>query len=190
MNGLRKAALYLHGLEETDRRWLLNALSDAERERLQTTLAELDEMGVPSGNAWLPELAEAQIMEVPEEESNPLSSEIETIKKAGLSRLMQIIEHEPVKIVAQLLRHRVWPWHQDYIDKQDPLKRKQLLRALESSTSPLLPKVETALLSALAARLDQTESVSGGGFEAALVVAQRDQESATQEPGWRRLWRR
>ncbi|MEW8229334.1 MAG: hypothetical protein AB2745_03350 [Candidatus Thiodiazotropha endolucinida] len=190
MNGLRKAALYLHGLEETDRRWLLDALSDEERERMHASLAELDEMGVPSGSAWLPELAEAHLVEVREEEVTHHSSEIETIEKADLSRLTRFFKHEPERIVALLLNHRVWSWHQSYMDKQSPKKRERLRRAFEAPVPPLKPKVEAALQSALATRMNKVESVSGEGFETALVEAQQDQQTAEQGSRWRRLWRR
>ncbi|MGD8911366.1 MAG: hypothetical protein PVJ68_01310 [Candidatus Thiodiazotropha sp.] len=191
MNGLRKAALYLHGLEETDRRWLLDALSDNERERLQTSLAQLDEMGVPSGKAWLPELAEAQTIEIREEESAPQnSSEIASIEGADLSRLIEIFEHEPDCIVALLLKQRVWSWHQAYVGKQYLQKREQLLRALETPAPVLKPKVEAALVTALAARLNKAESTPGEGFEAALVEAQQGKQSTEHVSLWRKLWRR
>jgi hypothetical protein len=190
MNGLRKAALYLHGLDEVDRRWLLDALSDEERTCLQATLVELDEMGVPSGNAWLPELAEAQAMEAREEESDHHSSDIEAIEGAELSSLIHIFEHEPDSIVALLLKYRVWSWRQAYVGKQYLQKRERLLRALETPALPLKQKVEAALLTALATRLSQANSASREGFEAALVKAQRDQDNTDQRSFWRRLWRR
>lgn len=190
MNGLRKAALYLHGLDEEDRCWLLDALDDDERERMQASLAELDEMGVPSGNAWLPELAEAYTMEVNEEESTQHNTKIEAIEKADLSRIMRIFEHEPDSIVALLLKHRVWSWRQAYVGKQYLQKREHLLRALETPAPSLKPKVEAALLTALATQLNKAESPSGEGFEAAFIEAQRDQQITDRGSLWSRLWRR
>jgi hypothetical protein len=190
MNGLRKAALYLHGLEDVDRRWLLNALSDDERDNLLATLTELDEMGVPSGKAWLPELAETHITEAREEENAPHSSEIEAIEGADLEKLIHAFEQEPESIVALLLKHRVWSWRQAYLGKQYLQKREQLLRAFETPSPPLKPKVEAALLTALASQLNKAESTSGKDFEASLVDAQRDQLNNEQPSIWRRLWRR
>jgi hypothetical protein len=190
MNGLRKAALYLHGLEEADRCWLLDALSDDEREPLQATLAELDAMGVPGGKVWLPELAEANVMEVHVEQCHSLASETEIIDVADLSRLTGYFENEPLRIVALVLKLRVWSWQQDYIDKQNAHDRKRLLRALQLQASPLKPKVKDAMLSTLAERLDITKPASEGDFDAVLVEAQRNQKITEQDSLWRRLWRR
>lgn len=189
MNGLRKAALYLHGMEEADRRWMLDALTDEEREYLHATLAELDEMGVPRGNAWLPELTEAHATDVREHEDACQSSEIEVIEAADLSKLIQVFEHEPDSIVALLLKHRVWSWRQAYVGKQYLQKREHLLHALETPGQPLKLKVEAALLTALATRLNKTETETGADFEAALVEAQQDKQSTDQVSRWRRFWR-
>ncbi|MCU7815185.1 MAG: hypothetical protein KZQ81_08245 [Candidatus Thiodiazotropha sp. (ex Rostrolucina anterorostrata)] len=189
MNGLRKAALYLHGMEEADRRWLLDALTEEEREGLHVTLAELDEMGVPRGNAWLPELAEVHTLDVREQEDVCQSSEIGAIEAADLSKLTQVFEHEPDSIVALLLKHRVWSWRQAYVGKQYLQKRELLLRTLETPGQPLKLKVEAALLTALATRLNKTETESGEDFEAALIEAQQGKQSTDQASRWRRFWR-
>ena len=44
--GMRRAALALHALGASDRRWLLERLDAGQRERLQPLLAELDALGV------------------------------------------------------------------------------------------------------------------------------------------------
>jgi hypothetical protein len=103
---------------------------------------------------------------------------------------MQIFEREPDSIVALLLKHRVWSWRQAYVGKQYLQKRERLLRALETPAPPLKPKVEAAMLTALATRLNKDESEAGEAFEAALVEAQKDHQNSDRGSFWRRLWRR
>jgi hypothetical protein len=190
MNGVRKAALYLHGLEEADRSWLLNALSEEERESLHITLAELEKMGVPKGDAWLPELAEAQLADAREIESDSKDSEIDEIDRADLSRITQVLESEPNEVVAMLLKRRIWSWRQAYVSKLYLQKREQLLRALETPERPIKPKVEAALITALATRLMSLESESAKGFEGALADARFSEKSAKRGLRWSWLWLR
>ncbi|MES9978924.1 MAG: hypothetical protein ABW107_09265, partial [Candidatus Thiodiazotropha sp. 6PLUC5] len=132
MNGLRKAALYLHSIGEKDRRWLLDALLDDERERLQATLSELDEMGVPKGDPFLPDIAEAYIYDGEEIESGNPDIETEEIDRASQVQISQVLDSEPDSVVAMILKQRLWSWRQDYIGKQYLQKRKQLLEELET----------------------------------------------------------
>jgi hypothetical protein len=190
VNGLRKAALYLHGLEEPDRLWLLNALSQDEREQIQAVIGELQAMKVPSGNAWLPELVEAQAVEQQSAETDVSETQIEAIDRADLAKISQALEDEPDWVVALLLKHRVWSWRQAYISKQYLRKREQLLRALEIPGRSLKPKVEDALLRAFAVRLTWIDAESTAGFEAVMAEAERRESKTTRTSGWSRLWRR
>lgn len=45
-HGERRAALALHAVAPADRRWLLERLDGAQRERLQALLTELDSLGI------------------------------------------------------------------------------------------------------------------------------------------------
>jgi hypothetical protein len=190
MNGLRKAALYLHGLDEADRRWLLDALEDGERDRLLATLNELDEMGVPRGDPWLPELAEAHATDGQVTKRGNGGSDIEAIDKADLSGITQAFDGEPDRVVAMLLKHRVWSWRQAYVGKQYLQKRERLLHALETPDRPLKSKTEAALISALAAKLNSLGSVVHDGFETALATEQRNNRAGSRKSPWRRLWQR
>lgn len=190
MNGLRKAALYLHGLDEGDRRWLLDALGDEERERLLATLGELDEMGVHRGDPWLPELAEVHAIDGREADRIDPGSEIEEIERADLPMITKVFDDEPDRIVAVLLKRRIWSWRQAYIGKQYLQKRERLLHALETPDHPLKPKLEAALITALATRLNSLQAIPQEGFETALAEARRDDQSGVHKSPWRRLWRR
>ena len=54
MKGIRQAALCLHGLNEHDRKWLLNQLPSIHRNALRGMLRELNQIGVPRGQSWVP----------------------------------------------------------------------------------------------------------------------------------------
>ncbi len=189
MNGLRKAALYLHGLSETDRLWLLDALSDEERAQLSACMEELAAMDIPNGNPWLPELAESQTFEKPRVESDDTEPELEAIDRADLAQINRALEDEPEWLIALLLKHRVWSWRQAYIGKQYLRRREQLLRALESPVPSLKPKVEKALVRALSTQLAKIASASEG-FEAALAESQRKASKSDHTTRWSRIWRR
>jgi hypothetical protein len=192
MNGLRKAALYLHGLDEADRSWLLDALTEEERQRLKKTLTELDEMDIPRSDAWLPELAETYSYagEDVNDNNNDQASVIEAIERADLSTLTEIFSNEPDRIVAILLKYRVWSWRQTYISKQYLQKRERLLHALETPDQRLKPKLVNALLNSLVIRLNSLESKAAKRFEAVLSKEQQSEQVVAQPSHRRWLWRR
>ncbi|MEJ2610287.1 MAG: hypothetical protein P8179_09400, partial [Candidatus Thiodiazotropha sp.] len=181
------AALYLHGLGEEDRHWMLEALSEEERESVHATLIELDEMGVPRGNAWLTELHAIDRQEIA---CGDPDTEIEKIDEASLPDITQALESEPDWVVALLLKQKVWSWRQGYISNQYLQKREHLLRLLETPEQPLRPKVKAALIGALAMRLNNLKLESAEGFEAALADAHRNERAAGKGSRWSRLWRR
>ncbi|MES9851134.1 MAG: hypothetical protein ABW170_04800 [Candidatus Thiodiazotropha sp. L084R] len=190
MNGLRKAALYLHSIGEEDRRWLLDALLDEDRERLQATLFELDEMGVPKGDPLLPDIAEVYKCNGEEIESSDPVTEIEKIDQVSQALISQVLEREPDNVIARVLNQRVWSWRQDYISKQYLQKRKHLLEELETPHQSLKPKVESALLHTLVTRLNKVDLKSTERFETVLADAERSESAIHKRNGWRGLWRR
>lgn len=188
MTGLRKAALYLHGLDAADRHWLLDALSDAERARLQTTLDELKGMGVPSGGAWFPELAHLHSLDTRAAGDNDIAEALERIDRADIERVARVLAAEPGNLVTWVLKRKSWSWRQAYLGRQTPDRREALLRALETPTQALKPKVDEALLITLAVRLDSGDQDAPPDFEATLAAAARGTGGKGRR--WSRLWRR
>jgi hypothetical protein len=190
VNGLRKAALYLHSLNEADQHWLLNALSEAEREQLAEVTEELETMGIPKGHAWLPELAETHSVGSGNRLSEALQKACETIDQADLAVITQVFEQEPDWVEALLLKYRVWSWRQSYIGKQYLQKREHLLKLLESPDPPMKAKLQEALLVAFAGRLKQLHSTANTDFEAVLSETEIKAMKSVKGSAWKRLWRR
>ncbi|HHJ13926.1 MAG TPA: hypothetical protein ENJ79_06045 [Gammaproteobacteria bacterium] len=192
MTGVRRVALYLHGLHADDRQWLLENLDPDDRRKLRSMLTELEQMDVPRDQAWLPDLAGAAVEKEPEP-SGPVGAKdyVDKIESADPERIAAVLDHETTAVVVQILNYRMWSWRQFYISRQFVQRRRCLVQALEQPGYRPKPRVQAALLEALAARLDVNGEVDQGtSFEAhlsgALAVAGRKRSASL----WARLWRR
>lgn len=187
MNGVRMAALYLHGLEESDRDWLLNSLSTNERYLLNEKLLELTELGIPQGTAWLPEITIDQANK-DEESKEKLESQdlIDAVNAANHETVFKLLDNLPVELVVLILNLNVWSWRQTYISKQYLKKRKAILQALEKPCALRKQKVQNALLQSLSKQLLSASNNSSDKFDLALKTAQ----NKTERSVWRKLWRR
>lgn len=87
--GLRRAALSLHGLAEQDRSWVLAALRPEQRAMLQPMLAELRELGIPADAALHGTL---------------LDGPARVLDAQDLAALAGVLREEPPKLGAILLR--------------------------------------------------------------------------------------
>jgi flagellar motor switch protein FliG len=186
MKGVRKAALYLHGLNSDDRNWLLDALSEEERKSINPALSELKQMDIPKGEAWLSEIDNVH----PQEDNNldieNTEIEFNTIDRSDITKISHILTREPNEIVVLLLKLRLWSWRQSYINNLYLKKQKRIVKALEEPKAPIKNKVESALMTAFANQVRSKQKDKNNSFEAALVDASKKKRQSI----WGRLWRR
>jgi len=142
MNGLRRAALALHGLPEHDRHWVLERLGGADRARLAQLLEELRKLGIPPDESLL---AEAQ-KRIPETRAPS------RIHEASAAQMLAILAREPAGLIAAVLRIESWPWEAAFLARLEPALRERVASAMrrDDRTSE---KLSEALRSCLESRL-------------------------------------
>ena len=111
--GLRRAALLLHGVDRSDREWLLSELAAAQRSQLERLLGELVVLGVPASPELIDDLLSTGIAG-PGPTPSPESDSIETLA-LRLTRLpagavAAVLHHEPDALVARTLALVDGPW--------------------------------------------------------------------------------
>lgn len=194
MSGFRRAALCLYALDIADQEWLLQKLSEPQRERLQQMLQELTQMGVPKDQKWFPDLVQESSSELTEQSytCDETQAYIRQIDKAHPDQIAKILDHEPVSVVTPILSQRVWAWRQAYLSIHKAHKHQHLLHNLERTSQAIKPKVSTALLTALAKRLDieQRHLDCNKEFDAVLSDSVLSEATIHQPRSWKRLWRR
>ncbi|ODB95129.1 hypothetical protein A3197_17340 [Candidatus Thiodiazotropha endoloripes] len=186
MNGMRKAALYLHGLNESDRDWLLNSLTSSERNILNEKLLELSELGIPEGTAWLPEITINTTSNDEADNESEYTRAIDAINSADHESVFKLLDHLPVEMVVLVLNLSIWSWRQAYISTQYIKKRKVVLHAIEKPFVKRKTKVQNALILSLHKQLNSSAKQQVNKFDIALETAQNSVNGSI----WRKLWRR
>jgi hypothetical protein len=155
--GLRRAALELHALGESDRNWVLAALPVGERGTLETLLAELRALGIPSdaGLPASPAVAPAPAATLPPAPAPAPQPEavpaLECLDAGRVTALARVLAAEPVALTRALLAVRRWHWRDALLRELDPPRRLELAGTFDA-TAPA-PRLQAALLQALTRRL-------------------------------------
>ncbi len=192
MSGVRRAALYLYSLHADDQYWLLKNLSSDQRSQLQTVMDELELMSIEKHKACFPELVQASAkMNAGLAESDEMKRQVAIIEAAHPQQILEVLEGEPSRVVAQILGYRMWSWRPVYLAEQDVQKKQCLLRTLEDPAGAAKPKVQSALVAALAARLNLQAERQAQTFDAVLYDAEYPSNNKIKlSSRWGNLWRR
>lgn len=146
LDPLRSAALTLHALDAPDRQWLLEGLSQRQREMLLPLLEELQVLGIPGDPALLQELHPHG--------DTPAQSPAwpETLDPGEVATLARVLADEPVGLTRSLLAIRAWRWTPQLIAALDE-RRRQELEAQPAARAPA-PVLQSAILQALKMRCE------------------------------------
>lgn len=100
----RQSALLLHGLNEPDRRWVLERLDEKEQRFLGEHLAELRNLGIPGDPTLI------DVFRHPE----PVAAD-DQLRSASVAQIQILLADEPIWLVRHVLSLEDWPWRQDFL---------------------------------------------------------------------------
>ena len=157
MEQYQQAALSLHAMHASDRRWLLEQLPVSQRSRLASMLDELEQLGVPREPVLLEEVSNAQ----PAPSSvHPL---VEPLRRQDARQLGRVLEAEPDAVAVALLG-RVGPWRDDVLAGLPAARREAIEGALDR-VSPLPDSAYEALCEATLLTLEITPGDAAAAHE-------------------------
>jgi hypothetical protein len=154
MSGHRQSALLLHELDEEDRQWLVEQIPNADRSILKELLGELQSLRIPTdGNL----LERVKAMRVDESKNAPAQPAApgDTIRHASVQLMSDLLEREPVWLLAVILGIEGWPWREQFLTQLEPMRRDAVRAAMREATAPRLKAV---LIEELETRLAQWRS--------------------------------
>jgi len=152
MSEMKRAALTLHGLTDSDREWVLSQLPDAQSGELRTLVDELRALGFPQDLGLEPDPPPA----APKATSAPASTppvvgKLEQVTPKALYRVLQ--DESPV-LVSTLLEYRGWRWSRGLLRRFKRAQRRLITEQLNGAASSTTKRVQRELLEVVAAALD------------------------------------
>lgn len=176
-----KAALLLHALSESDRAWLLGQLPLPQQQQLQTLLDELEILHIPVDRDFVRQVMAASAAGA----SQSKSDTDDALESADPRALAQVLNTEPVELVASLIAMRTWPWKERLLSELKDAKRSMVLARLgqtsASAESRPVRQIDLQLMDLLAERLALTPPAASSSERGSL---------ASMRPWWQRLLRR
>jgi hypothetical protein len=136
---LRKAAMLLHSMAESDRGWMLARVDQAQRPRLEALLAELAALDFPIDANLVRESLSAVGTKVVTPLPRPADLSGWSVDDAA-----QVLVSEPDDVIALLLRAGDWPWAVPLRARLGP----ERTRTIEASPYSTAPQVSAVLLDA------------------------------------------
>ncbi len=119
MSDLRRAALTLHGLTDSDRAWMLERIAPAQRRALESLLTELANLGIPPDAAIVQQAIAAS-------RDGTAPSARAALDALTPEQAASLLAGEPAGLVARLLAARAWPWTEAFLHALDASARRRI----------------------------------------------------------------
>jgi hypothetical protein len=181
MDVQRRAALALHGLQDSDRDWILGQLPGTARTRLNGLLTELGTLGIPAD----PTLAAAATREAapaPTAAVAPSATPLDRIGAATPALVCAALAGESDEVIAACFGLEAWAWRNAALARWPRDRRARIVAAIHRQAgTQAAPKRREALLAAFDARL----AVAAPGVSAMDIArASISRIAAASRTGW------
>lgn len=148
---LRKVALCLYSLNETDRNWLINKLPENTVSGIKYLLEELKITGIPSNENWV-----AQLFSYTSTHQETRSKEqliINRINNSDIGKIFNLLKDEPVHVIAIIMSHESWIWRKKVIRKFSKRIRSEIEQKINDINGKITEKIKQEYISALDRKL-------------------------------------
>lgn len=148
---LRRAALYIHGMNAGEQNQILARLNEADVASLQPLLAELGALGVPRSLGR--QFADAPRAIGRDAARRELEADVGALKAEDVAR---VLARCSAGIAARFIGASNWPWREDVLGRL-PASHRSELRVVDCEGGwPLAPAVKTAICERLIREVAQT----------------------------------
>lgn len=135
---LRKAALTLHSLNASDKKWILDRVLESEKALLEPLLDELKHIGLTQS---LPFDLDSELSQnVAESATSEISTHtkdnfIKVIDDLPFHIIEEVLKGESLVVIARLLSINDWQWCDVYLNSLTTLEKRQLERLHATPTN-------------------------------------------------------
>lgn len=147
---MKRAALTLHSLADSDREWVLSQLPDAQSDALRALVDELRALGFPQDVNLATPPAEPKA--APPVASTPPA--VGKLEQATPKALYRVLQDESPALVSTLLEYRGWRWSRGLLRRFKRSERRVITEQLNSASSSSTKRVQRELLEVVASALD------------------------------------
>ena len=179
MKNIRKAALRIHSLEKADRQWLLNQLSPAERNFIESSLDELTNLGLASDTSLDGSFDELFIRAQASIADEKDGGHVGILHEQPPELIFQALDQEPDWIVALVLSHSDWDWTGYVVGEMEGERAKRICELSKNLGSVNETRLGASVANHFAEKLEQRhpEHKEPGRFEAMLGNLHVNRES-------------
>lgn len=111
METYKKAALYLHGMDDDDASWMLQKLPEDKSVYLKKLMDELSELGIPKERTLLSDVgSEDRKLLI-----NDADTECSKLSRVESHKIITVFETESDELLAFFLSIYPWAWKQDVL---------------------------------------------------------------------------
>lgn len=165
MTEMKRAALTLHSLADSDREWVLSQLPDGQSDALRALVDELRALGFPRDVHLATPPAEPEAK--PAAERAPPA--VGKLDQASPKALYQVLRDESPVLVSALLEYRGWRWSRGLLRRFKRSERRVIAEQLKGASSSSTKRVQRELLDVVASALDghggrRIDEAGGGQF--------------------------
>lgn len=160
MEAYKKAALYLHGLNEEDASWMLQQLPEDKSSFLQTILDELQQLGIPKERTLLDDVLSSQ----QGIQAETAEREVSFLASIDAGDIVSAFESESDEVFALFLSIHEWPWKEQALSGSGLREQKLKYYTAANTDVQISEKAKRALIKSVFTVINsQTErSVSQG----------------------------
>lgn len=186
---VRQAALLLHGLGETDRAWLLERLSEAERSTMVGLLSELASLGIPSDRAFVEEVvaaaaSRAEPADAVQGAGDEPGRRVASLARASPEAIAKVLRDEPPGLVACVLRLHPWPWREAVLGHLGPVAAARIEQSMRERSPRGGAILSGRLMEALIQRVDAERSRAPERYTAAQAGVGALRHAAKRISSW------
>jgi hypothetical protein len=161
MRAYKRAALYLHGLSDADKSWMLGNIPSIHSERLEELLDSLRRLGIPRDCTLFSNIDAMEINgSIMDEKDGHLDMAIQVIDEARADEIIELLEYEPLELVNALLEFREWSWKTSFLDLIDSGEYDILVKLTKSSSEEINERVVNLIIKKLYQKMKGQELCS------------------------------
>ncbi|MEJ1357623.1 MAG: hypothetical protein RPU52_11970 [Candidatus Sedimenticola sp. (ex Thyasira tokunagai)] len=160
MSAYKRAALYLHGLSNRDRDWVLSKLPGNDRSKIGEFLESLLHLGIPADRSLLAEIETLQSsVATGKSDSSSIDFAIIKIDQSSLTQISDLLENESPVLVSALLSCREWCWKTVFIDRFGMQNSSHLTSDVGVEPPKISERIKNSIIENLAQKIEEQESL-------------------------------